>query len=741
MKKHFLVLFCLVHFFVYSQPAPPNDKLDSLVKANQQYLKQDEYKFDLLLALADQYANANRPEGITTGKDALALAKKLNKLLEAKANLSLGTAYIMRDDRANAKGAYLEAERLYGELKDMKGVAAAQQGLGNSCGDKKEALVYFEKALSTYSELKDKRGMAGNMQNIGLAYITLGNNTKALAYLEKGLAIFTEIDNKYGIGGCLDNIGLVHSAMSNYPAAIDCHQKAITVFEEIGNLRGTVQNLNNIGNIFMALEDYPKARDYYEKALRISEVQNDRFGIAILNGNIGFLNSEMEDYPKALGNFQQAFALFEEMNMEANMGMVWGSLGKVYLGMKDYAKSFEYAKKSLVLCEKYGIKEGLAQNLQTLSTACLLADAKVLAAAGISPAKRYSLALDYAEKSLQLNKEMGNLNLQKENWWNLSTLYEKQGEPVQALDAYKTYVSLRDSIIGLDAQKQITRNEMQFAFGKKEAATKAEQEQKDAIARQELQRQKLIRNIIMAGLAVAVILLVIIFRQRQKVKQTTAQLQVSLVEKEALLREIHHRVKNNLEVISSLLTLQTMSMKDETGKAALAEGQSRVQSVALIHHKLYGTDDLSAVELKGFVQDLFKQVKDVFKAPGTEVELKVNDQEVWLPTEASVPFGLILNELFTNIFKYAVKAAQMNEISISLAESIRDDQVFYQFVCRDNGPGLPDSFDPKSSGSMGMKVIQLLTRQLKGKSSFYNDGGLVFDLQFSRKQGPLTPGI
>ncbi len=741
MKKYLLVIFCLTTLVISGQPAPPNKQLDSLIKANQQYLKEDEHKFNLLLSIMDEYANANRAEGITTGKEAVALAKKLNKSLEAEANLSLGTAYIIRDDRANAKGAYLEAERLYRELKNLKGAAAAQQGLGNTCADKKEALVYFEKALATYSELKDKRGMAGNMQNIGLAYVTLGNNTKALEHLEKGLAIFTEIDNKEGIGGCLDNIGLVHSAMSNYPAAIDCHQKAITVFEAMGNLRGTVQNLNNIGNIFIALEDYPKARDYYEKALHISEAQNDRYGIAILNGNIGFLNSEMEDYPKALANFQRAFALFEEMNMEANIGMVWGSLGKVYLGLKEYAKSFDYARKSLALCEQYGLKEGRAQNLQTISTACIMADAKVLAAAGISPAKRYSMALDYAQQSLQLSKEMGNINMQKENWWNLSTLYEKEGKPVKALDAYKTYVNLRDSIIGLDAQKQITRNEMQFAFEKKEATAREEQERKDAIARQEIARQRLIRNIIMAGLAVALILLTIIYQQRQRVKQTTAQLKVSLTEKEALLREIHHRVKNNLEVISSLLTLQTRNMTDESGKSALAEGQSRVQSIALIHHKLYRTDDLGSVELHDFVQDLFKQVKDVFNEPGMVVNLELNDTEVWLSTEASIPFGLILNELFTNIFKYAVQAGRENIIKVLIAETASNDIVEYHIVCRDNGPGMPDSFEPQKSTSMGMKVIQLLTRQLKGQSRFYNDGGLVFDLQFSRKQGPLTPGI
>jgi two-component sensor histidine kinase len=199
-----------------------------------------------------------------------------------------------------------------------------------------------------------------------------------------------------------------------------------------------------------------------------------------------------------------------------------------------------------------------------------------------------------------------------------------------------------------------------------------------------------------------------------------------------LLKEIHHRVKNNLEVISSLLTMQTKVLTDDGAKAALAESQSRVQSIALIHHKLYRTDELGSVELVGFSIDLFKQIKDVFNQPGTRVDFYINEAEIWLNTDAAVPFGLIFNELITNAFKYGVAATSENRFSMHATSKQEENTTHYHFVFRDNGPGLPDDFSLEKTSSLGMKVIRLLTKQLDGTSKFYNDNGTVFELQFSK---------
>jgi two-component sensor histidine kinase/ligand-binding sensor domain-containing protein len=227
-------------------------------------------------------------------------------------------------------------------------------------------------------------------------------------------------------------------------------------------------------------------------------------------------------------------------------------------------------------------------------------------------------------------------------------------------------------------------------------------------------------------------------RERQKflvktVDQRTEQLRESLNEKEVLLKEIHHRVKNNLEVISSLLMLQKNNITDEKAKAALAEGQSRVQSIALIHHKLYRTDDLASVEMKGFAKDLFKQVADVYNKPGGKIRFDTSETEMTVDTDSAVPLGLILNELFTNAFKYAVAPEKENIFSLQLTELLIADETHYKLVFRDNGKGMPADFNIEQTTSLGMKVIQLLTKQLGGSLKHYNDNGAVFEIGFSNR--------
>jgi two-component sensor histidine kinase len=255
--------------------------------------------------------------------------------------------------------------------------------------------------------------------------------------------------------------------------------------------------------------------------------------------------------------------------------------------------------------------------------------------------------------------------------------------------------------------------------------------------------QRNIRNSIIAGFAGLMIFLLVVYRvvslRKQKnylqatVAKRTEQLSISLTEKEALLKEIHHRVKNNLEVISSLLMLQTNSVKDQQAKDSLTEGQSRIQSIALIHHKLYRNDDLGSVELKEFTVDLFKQVKDVFNKPGNQVALSFNGDGCWLSTDKAVPLGLILNELFTNAFKYAVRPGIENRITITLNENMPDNASGFSLIYSDNGPGMPEGFDPRKSASLGMKVIHLLTRQLEGSLNIYNNNGTIVEMQFPNK--------
>lgn len=215
----------------------------------------------------------------------------------------------------------------------------------------------------------------------------------------------------------------------------------------------------------------------------------------------------------------------------------------------------------------------------------------------------------------------------------------------------------------------------------------------------------------------------------ETVNERTEQLRGALEEREVLLKEIHHRVKNNLEVMSSLLELQSQSIVDENAKSAILEGQSRVQSIALIHHNLYQQDDLSSLEFRTFVTDLFEQIRNVFNRPDDEISLEIIAAETMIDFDTAVPLGLILNELFTNTFKYGLNHDRHNLISVQLYkpnESPKD----YELVYKDEGPGMPKGFDIKKSTSLGMRLIFLLSKQLRGSFDYTYEQGSVFRIPF-----------
>ena len=185
-------------------------------------------------------------------------------------------------------------------------------------------------------------------------------------------------------------------------------------------------------------------------------------------------------------------------------------------------------------------------------------------------------------------------------------------------------------------------------------------------------------------------------------------------------------MKNNLTVISSLLETQSYSIEDETAKANILEGHSRVKSIALIHQKLYQNDSLATVNFRSFLDDLYKQIASVFLKNGQKVIFTNRMSDTRIDIDTAVPLGLISNELFTNSFKYALKNKSTCEIIVNITQ-IGDGE--FQFCYEDTGEGLPENFEVSKAKSMGLRLINRLSKQLSGKFSYHkkDENGLFFD--------------
>lgn len=209
------------------------------------------------------------------------------------------------------------------------------------------------------------------------------------------------------------------------------------------------------------------------------------------------------------------------------------------------------------------------------------------------------------------------------------------------------------------------------------------------------------------------------------------QLKASLAEKEVLLKEVHHRVKNNLQVISSLVSLQSAGHTDPLLQAALGNVRDRVRTMALMHEKLYQSADLGAIEFAGYARGLLEQLWRAYRSEGTRVNLRLDLKPVTLPLHSAAPCGLILNELATNALKHAFCDRADGEVTVELQA---DDAGQVRLAVRDNGVGLPPDIDWRQGKPLGLRLVQMLTTQLRGtvESHPAPDGGTEFEVTFGR---------
>jgi len=211
-------------------------------------------------------------------------------------------------------------------------------------------------------------------------------------------------------------------------------------------------------------------------------------------------------------------------------------------------------------------------------------------------------------------------------------------------------------------------------------------------------------------------------------KKAEDQIRASLQEKDVLLKEIHHRVKNNMQVISSLLNLQSHHVTDPFVLDMFRESQRRIRSMALIHERLYQSSDLSRVEFSQYLRNLAIHLFHSYQIDSSRVHLTMDAEEVFLNINTAIPCGLIVNELISNALKHAFPNGRNGEVAIELHQIEGDG---YCLRVRDNGVGFPEGLDFRQTGTLGMQIISTLVSQIDGRLDFQSQNGTSFILEFN----------
>lgn len=250
-------------------------------------------------------------------------------------------------------------------------------------------------------------------------------------------------------------------------------------------------------------------------------------------------------------------------------------------------------------------------------------------------------------------------------------------------------------------------------------------------------------NIFIIGGLIILLLVIILFaayalkfkRREKQLSLKNNQIQVqhkqieqSLREKEALIREIHHRVKNNLQIINSMLNLQIGKLSDEKTESIFFEAKQRISAIALTHQMLYQKETLSNINLSEYIETLVRQIEASMSSPYIELEVDVKDQKSRLTIDGAVPLGLVINELLTNAYKHAFPKGRKGTITVSLDETPDS----FTISVKDDGIGLPPDFNYSDSTTLGMELVYILVEQLDSKLQVENHQGTSFKFEIQK---------
>ncbi len=210
-------------------------------------------------------------------------------------------------------------------------------------------------------------------------------------------------------------------------------------------------------------------------------------------------------------------------------------------------------------------------------------------------------------------------------------------------------------------------------------------------------------------------------------EQAESQIRTSLAEKEILIKEIHHRVKNNLQIVSTLLDLQSDYITDRQSLEIFRESKNRIRSIALVHEKLYQTKNFSAIDFDGYLESLIDHLLRSYVVDPGKIALEIDTEDVVLGIDDAIPCGLIVNELVSNSLKYAFPDDQRGKITVRFENG---DNKSIVLTVADNGVGLPAGLDASATETLGLQLVTILTRQLRGTIELDREGGTKFTIKF-----------
>lgn len=520
---------------------------------------------------------------------------------------------------------------------------------------------------------------------------------------------------------CLNNIGYFYKSKSDIPQALKHYNESILMYEELNNSLGKSRLLNNIAVIYEGQGEMSLAVEYYEEALKGFEENDSKKGYASTLNNLGRIYSGVDqNYEKALDCYMKSLAIREEIEDNYGRSSSLNNVGYIYLIMGDTAKGLDYLHQSLELRRMLKSPIVISSSLINIGN--------VRFAQG-----NLELALQHGREALEIGQKEGYLVRIQDASLLLKQVYQEQGKVEDELAMYELYIKCRDSLNSEENTTAVYRQQLQYEYQKRKALDQKETETQLAIADEREERQRILTIVSSICLFIFLLLSLILFSRLRLIKkqkgiietQNTA-LEGQNAEKEYMMMEIHHRVKNNLQIVKSLLRFQSREIEDPEILQMFEDSERRIISMSLVHEQMYRSENLMAIDLEEHLTSLVTSLIEDYSIY-TEIQLESNIEKAEIGVKALIPLGLIVNEIVANSLKHAFVGRSTGVIFI-VFKRLNDDQ--FELLIGDNGIGKSQQVLPGNSGGIGMELVEIFTEQLDGTVRCVENDGTSYEIVF-----------
>lgn len=538
--------------------------------------------------------------------------------------------------------------------------------------------------------------------------LALSGNDTALLISQQAMDL--ALQNGYHLGKVLarESIGLYHEMITgNIDQASEQYFEAVALCEKY-QLDYIASIYHSLGIMFHTTDQFENAKQYYHLSLENAQKQGDSLLVKKCLINLGSVHSSLNEFAEAEKYMK------ESLDIPIERGMDYTTLGNLgYLYVKQ--EKFDQAIPIL-----YEVTEENPENPDPDLNLYFLLHAKTMA----KDSSNMVDALARAKKAAESDKY--GLRDQSLLYRNIADYLAFTGNYKEALQYRNKYIQVYEEIKEKQRDEIVLEMESKYETEKKDAALKVlqlETEKKE-------QKIRLYAYLALAGLIIAALVGFFLYKNNEKNKLLSLQkkkLQENVDAINLLLKEVHHRVKNNLQVITSLLNIQQRSITDKKAQEAIQESKNRIESMGLIHRSFYQNKNLGEINTREYIQNLVHQLLESYRTDQNRIELETHVQEIYLDMDTLVPLGLIINELVTNTLKHAFEEKDSGKLSISL-EQIQEK---FRLKVSDNGTGLKDISQLEKSGSFGFSMIKAFVKKLNGHLDLLETEGTTFQIEFA----------